>query len=49
MKRKLSEKCELVFNETRIVGLLQSVDERKDKNPTRKPCGEYFKSYGWQK
>ena len=35
--------------QTRIVGILQSVNERKDGNPTRKTCNEYFKSYRWQK
>ena len=31
---------------TRIVGFLQSVNKRKDENPTRKTCSEYFNSYG---
>ena len=34
---------------TRIVGVLQSVNGRKDENPTRKTCSEYFKAYKWQK
>ena len=35
--------------QTRIVGFLQSVNKKKDANPTRKTCNEYFKSYRWQK
>ena len=35
--------------QTRIVGFPQSVNGRKDENPTRKTCREYFKAYGWQK
>ena len=31
---------------TRIVGFLQSVNKRKDENPTRKTCSEYFNSCG---
>ena len=34
---------------TRIVGFPQSLNERKDENPTRKTYSEYFKSYRWQK
>ena len=37
------------LSETRIVGFLQSLNETKDENPTRKTCNEYFKSYRWQK
>ena len=35
--------------ETRIVRFLQSVNKKKDKNPTRKICSEYVKAYRWQK
>ena len=38
-----------LFSQTRIVGFRQSVNERKDENPTRKTCSEYFKAYWWQK
>ena len=32
--------------ETRIVGFRQSVNGRKDQNPTGKSCSEYFKASG---
>ena len=57
-KNYLKEKWKIVImpdvqsymhRQARIVGFLQSVNQRKDENPTRKTCSEYFKSCGWQK
>ena len=32
-----------------FVGFPQSVNQRKDENPARKTCSEYFKSYREQR
>ena len=35
--------------QTRIVGFQQSIDKRKDGNPTGKTAQNNFNAYGWQK